>query len=288
MIFSRDDLLAVSLGFLVIIAAINISLRVAFAVEKSRTNEPLGRDRADSDMSENSTTNGLGVVNLSHLKIFLLLLVSMTTVAVVLPLMMGLSLQLVLINPLRFVQGVADTPPRPHRYSQYAPIWIVGMMMLKIFVAVISIGNNGGVSPRLRIFVDQITRTYDRDGPLSVPFSTAILKGSWQIGRPLLLRIFLPSLIIIVLNRVDVLSEMGRVFGLPAILAIMAVRELVIPAICEFYEDQKRSIRDRKYLIRTELRNFVPPQNTANGGILITGVPLRGSQADSTIHSYYT
>jgi hypothetical protein len=280
-------LLAVSLGLLVIIAAVNVTLRIVYGIEKSRHESGDDRrGRVDSDMSSEITEivradRSLGI-NFTHIKKFSLLLIGGILIGVILPLLIGFAFQVVLISPLRHFQGGHVSPTgmtQSGGYARYAPIWIVGMMLLKIFVAIASIGNNGGIAPRLRVYVDTITITYERDGLISTQFSRSLFSGFMALAKPLIFRVFVPGFIVQLLNRGDVLSETGRVWGVPSILVCMWLRKVAIPGIVEFFHKQEKIIRDRKYLIRTELKNFIPPTSLPVGA---STPPLPGEQGTKT------
>jgi len=277
LVLGRDDLLSVSLGLLGIIATANVTMRIVFALERGRLGRQTSpnpaliapRERSQSEVQitpperwrENSK------------KIFLFIF-SIFLVGIVLPLMIGLAFHIVLVAPMRHLGAERRLPPPStlstnHPWlSQLTPVWIVGMMLLKILIAIISIGNNGGgLLPSLRVHLDRIMRTYDREGVLSFEFSQSIFVGFCILGKPLLMRIFFPKIFVLVLGRVDVFSETGSALGVPAILGFMFLHEVVFPGMMRFYVSQKKSIRDRKYLIRTELRNFVHSDDQLDEGV---------------------
>ena len=278
-VFANDDIISYSVGALIVAGVINIVIRVFGAIETS------GRPRVGSDVSVTSestpsaSTTQYWPILVSITKILAVIFFA----AFLLPVCVGIAFHSTIVSPLRhvisdmnlreFSEENLSTEPKS-AWMLIAPIWIVGMMLIKILIALVSVGNTGLFLPSLRARIDAITRTYESNGILSPECIAAVTGASWTVCRALLIHVFLPDLVGIIALFASLISPITRIFVVDFYLATQFVVRVVFPGIAEVISAEKRAVLNQKYLVRTELQNFFSIQDTRVAEEGTPGTPL--------------
>ena len=218
---SRDDLLATSVGFLVVLISLHIVSR--------------GR-----------------VLLRGHSRIRMLQILSAVFTAFVLvfilPVIVGGSFHVALIVPLRHISSIPihkAVVGEETSWMDFVPLWIMGVMLLKIKIALASTS----LVRHWRVLLDQVRRMQEIYGIFSTIFH-----------KYLLLNIFFPIVRISILFFVLPFT-IGRLvlkfpdFGVLTFLAGYGVIVHGLPWLRSFLKRQKELALARRNLLRTKLRN---------------------------------
>lgn len=250
----HDDLVAFSIGFIVILGSVHIALRTMASNERAsavRATQPLlaGTGEAADDaavtetsdpgpstpISESWAVRGFSLVGVGALGIF------------VLPLLIGMAFHLALILPMRdsLVAVQVDPSDSSALLTRILPLWIIGIMIMKIALAV----STTGLIPSLRNSVTEVAALYEREGLLSFPLHRSLFLAFFVPSITALgLHCYIPYILGLYLGTGD--------FTVLVYLGIVGSYRLVLPRLLGFLRKQREIVFNKKYLVRTRLRNF--------------------------------
>lgn len=266
--FGTDDMVSISVAALIVAGLINISIRILSAYEVPRHNVEPNRPRTESEVGTEVDVNVSSFPYQIKRHFFRGIKIISTTlfVVVLLPIFVGIAFHSVIVAPIRHF--VADLHLRDHEplqdhdnqrtwWTLIAPIWIVGLMLLKILIALVSVGNNNAILfGSLRMRVEAITRAYETHGPFSNQLISAVAHASWTITKPIIFHVFIPEFFGILAMKLNLVSPEFRVFVVDIYLFSRLTISVIAPAVWSIILAEHRAILNRKFLIKTELRNF--------------------------------
>ena len=272
LVFNTDDIVSLSVGALIVAGFVNICIRIMSSLEKSSSSSQQSsshRPRLPSDADTNVPSSPFITreMVIRSVKFFSLAIYSV----VVLPMLVGVAFHSTIVAPLRYLvsdlnvrNGVEDEDPahvHPPKtlWMMITPVWIVGLMLMKIVFALISVGNRGIIFPNLRTYLDTVTRAYDRNGLVSNELRIATFNVAWYITKTLVTQVFLPELIGLSISYISphVVPQSLLLFIPDTYLMCTFLYRVVFPSIVGIIQAEKRAILNQKYLVRTELQNFV-------------------------------
>ena len=239
MVMGRDnDLMAFSVGFLAVLGTGHLLLRIASIGLRPQ----ITGDYTPSSAPRIAKPRLVGRLLFNVASLFLLGVVAL----VVLPIMIGAAFQLALIIPLREFASVDHQPtPPPSAWVQILPLWIIGVMLIKILIATVTVG----VFRTLKTILDTAKSQYDRHGLLSSVFHSHLYRHIlYPVVRQLVLLCYLPHCL-------GAIAGTGDHTVLTYLVVVAVVRQGV-PRTVKYVQTQREAIFNRKYLIRTKLKNF--------------------------------
>lgn len=223
----QDDLVAFPMGFLVLLLAFHIGFRITCV---------------------SGGGSHLSIISYSDFtRRFLKTLVSLVGLGVVVPLLIGVAFQVGLIMPMR--SAVAAThnayPRQMMPADNLVPLWVIGIMLCKIFFALVTIG----FFPRVAALWERIKSVYVREGMLSDSLHALIFRS---VLGPSIKNLFLFSVVPYIFGFAFNVGECTVI----VFWASYAFFSHVLPGLIRFAVARKQIAINRKYLIRTKLVNF--------------------------------
>lgn len=285
--FGTDDMVSVLIGSLIVAGIFNISIRLVSSLqERPAPNRP--RTESDAVEVEPPQTTSLNFKYLFFRATKQITLVF--AVSVVLPIFVGIAFHSVIVAPIRHMVSdlnLRDSEPlasdQRSIWSHMAPIWIVGLMLLKILIALVSVGGNNGIGfVPFRNRLEAITRAYESHGPISDQLVSAVAHAAWLISKPMIFHVFFPEFLGILAMSTKLVSPVFRIFIVDIYLISRLTKGVIVPAIRSAIVAEHRAIMNKKFLVRTELRNFFV-NDALIGEEGIPGTPLPSIQINTPL-----
>ena len=232
-----DDVVAYPLGLLIALLTVHLVVRLI----------PGGRLRARSTATSSLRTKFW--ISLASL------LLTVVSVGIVLPVVVGVSFQLGAVLALRrlsFALPVASPEPVTW-WTQTLPVWIIGVMLIKICGALAGVG----AVPRWRSTLDRIKHLSETEGWASRSVQDLIRKSVvipvvvWCVKACIT-----PYVIGVVVEKTTGL-RISELAVLAFWLLTLGLR-YIAPWLATALARQKEMALKRRYLVRTKLCNFAP------------------------------
>ena len=222
-----DDFVSFSVGFLFLLVALHFGFRFAVAFESA------------GSPSRESPSSPMGTF-----KRVLMFLFTSLILGIILPLLVGIAFHISLITPLRRVPQTT-TGGGNAISDNLVPLWIIGVMLGKIFFALVTIG----AFPSASHTFEEIKAIHAREGLLSLSLHWHLHS---RLVAPLLIKLIVLCYIPYFGGHFLKLGDFTVVVSWTIYVALFHL----LPAAIAFIHRQRTLAVNRKYLIRAKLINL--------------------------------
>ena len=241
---SSNLAISYAVGVLTILAIVQIGLRLICCVYSARVTQ-LIIVSPEAPIGVQTTIPFKGIASLVGLASFGMFF---------LPLFIGAGFHIVVVSPLK---GWVNESRHPHSagYHWMIPVWIIGIMVMKICFAFASMSSRQN---RFRREIDAIMCEYDRLGSLSIQVHKRVWNGIFLPVLKLLgIHVYLPFVLSVGTSQYTVVGYLRiSQYMVVGYLLIRIVFMFIIPIAYSKYKSQSEILFNKKYLIKTKLINF--------------------------------
>ena len=239
-----EDLMSFSIGFLVLLVGLHVVARLMTG--RRRSSSSVSEHQAPLENVPQPVPTRLMEIR-SWLKTFLSVFITGLCASVVFPMMIGTCFHLGMILPLRrFSAHKPSFSWSDWSVHDLLPQWIIGVMLLKIAIAMGSIG----AVRRFKLLIEHIKRDIEERGLTDTSLHLFLFREIFfPVLRICLLFCFIPFLI-------------GRVFEPIGDLSVLLCWVIylgifqAVPRLAALIRRQKELALVRRNLLRTKLRNL--------------------------------
>jgi hypothetical protein len=183
-------------------------------------------------------------------RVFSTVIVGIVVFAVI-PILAGFSFHLAFLIPLQELHkttgriAIIVSDSLDSRLAQVIPVWIIGLMMLKVAIALSS----------LRRHQHPLMRVYFLNGVFDPGFQRGVLGLSGKIVFALSVHALAPAGVGISLQHYGLISEFTRKHVLAAYIAALAIVRVVVPRTYSWWRIQRAAAFQKKFVVKRQLQN---------------------------------
>jgi hypothetical protein len=164
------------------------------------------------------------------------------------PILAGFSFHLAFLIPLQELHkttGRIAIIVSDSRLAQVIPVWIIGLMMLKVAIALSS----------LRRHQHPLMRVYFLNGVFDPGFQSGVLGLSRKVVFALTVHALVPAGVGLGLEHYGLISEFTRKHVLAAYIAALAIVRVVVPKTHSWWRNQRAAAFQKKFVVKRQLQN---------------------------------